>query len=146
MTKKNCVTLQTFFTLLKRLCESSLQKTHKSFFTLIDFINTYSQFVYFGPKIKFCGWAYKMIFCIWNFMPISKIAKKKFYNRSSNHKIKIRSFWVRSLDLFSDLNFYERPSFFTIFWNWHKIPNTIIHLICPTTKFNLRTIIYEFSI
>ena len=73
-----------------------------------------------------------------------KIAKKRSsVYRSSNHQIKIRILWVCSLDLFSDLNFYYRPSYFAIFWNRHKIPNTKIHFIYPTTKFYLRTIISE---
>ena len=45
--------------------------------------------------------------------------------------------------LLSDLNFYYRTSFFAIFWNRHKIPNTKFHFICPTTKFYLRIKIYE---
>ena len=36
-----------------------------------------SQFIYFGPQIKFCGWAYKVDDCIWNFMPISKNREKR---------------------------------------------------------------------
>ena len=36
-----------------------------------------SRFGYYGPQIKFCGWAYEMNFCIWNFMPISKNCKKR---------------------------------------------------------------------
>ena len=52
-----------------------------------------SRFVYFDHQIKFCGWAYEMNFCIWNFMPISKNREKScsMYNRSSNHLIKIRT-------------------------------------------------------
>ena len=34
-------------------------------------------FRYYGPQIKFCGWAYEMNFCIWNFMPISKNREKR---------------------------------------------------------------------
>ena len=37
----------------------------------------HSQFVDFGPQIKFCGWAYKINFCIWNFMPIPKKREKR---------------------------------------------------------------------
>ena len=52
---------------------------------LIGFLNYFAknpkavrtQFVYFGPQIKFCGWAFKMNFCIWNFMVISKNHKKR---------------------------------------------------------------------
>ena len=45
--------------------------------------------------------------------------------------------------LLSDLNFYYRTLFFAIFWNRHKIPNTKIHFLCPTTKFCLRARISE---
>ena len=36
-----------------------------------------ARFVYFDPQIEFCGWAYEMNFCIWNFMPISKNREKR---------------------------------------------------------------------
>ena len=36
-----------------------------------------SRFRYYGPQIKFCGWAYEMNFYIWNFMPISKNREKR---------------------------------------------------------------------
>ena len=41
--------------------------------TKISKLITYTQFVYFGPQIKFCGWTYKMNFC----MPISKNREKR---------------------------------------------------------------------
>ena len=35
------------------------------------------QFVYFGPKIRFCGWEYKVDTFIWNYTLISKNCKKE---------------------------------------------------------------------
>ena len=51
--------------------------------------------------------------------------------------------WVRSLIIWSDFNPYYRPSFFTHCWIQHKNLNTKIHVLCPTTKFCLRTRISE---
>ena len=36
-----------------------------------------TQFGYYGPQIKFCGWAYEMNFCFWNLMLISKNREKR---------------------------------------------------------------------
>ena len=71
------------------------------------------------------------------------VRKKKVCNRSSNHFIKSGIELTIFRFLWSDLNFYYRPSFFAHFWIQHKILNTKIHFLCPTTKFCLRARIFE---
>ena len=85
-----------------------------------------AQFAYFDSKIK-----YKVEIFFLNFKLISKNHEK----RKSIIEVQITMFGF----LFSDLNFYQWPYFFDIFWNQHKIPNKIVHFICPTTKFYLST-------
>ena len=79
--KKELCELANFFLHYCKGCVSRLCKTTQILlhtrWTINDFINTYSQFVYFGPQIKFCGWAYKVVNCTWNFMPISKNRERR---------------------------------------------------------------------
>ena len=36
-----------------------------------------SRFGYFRPQLKFCGWAYKVAYKIWNFVPNLKIGENR---------------------------------------------------------------------
>ena len=51
--------------------------------------------------------------------------------------------WVRSLILWSDLHFYEGPSFFAAFWILPRILYIKTHFLCRTTKFCLRARLSE---
>ena len=85
------ILLRINYTAILRYHYSIVQKTDSkgasstSFLYLFCRMILYTRFGYHGPQIKFCGWAYEMNFCVWNFMPISKIAKKEVLNRSSNY-------------------------------------------------------------
>ena len=74
-----------FFKLTKN-CDFILVQNKKNFNFLTSENAKYSltRFGYYGPLIKFCGWAYEMIFCTYLEF-YADFKKRRSVNRSSNH-------------------------------------------------------------